>query len=97
MHEPTVKAWNRHRLHVYNIVLYNFFIHRKTFKSLAYLTYICEIMGNRKALISFDEEILKKLDEYAKNEWKGNRSMAIHDILLEIIRTEDEGRDEGRG
>jgi metal-responsive CopG/Arc/MetJ family transcriptional regulator len=46
-------------------------------------------MGNRKALISFDEEILKKLDEYAKNEWKGNRSMAIHDILKKFFEKEE--------
>jgi len=46
-------------------------------------------MGNRKALISFDEEILKKLDDYAKDEWKGNRSTAIHDILKRFFEKEE--------
>ena len=42
-------------------------------------------MVRPKILVSTEEKILKKLDEYAKKEFMGNRSMAIHHILTRFF------------
>ena len=42
----------------------------------------------KKALISFENDILAELDEYSKKKCMGNRSMAVHQILSEFFAKE---------
>ena len=38
-------------------------------------------MVGKKILVTIEDEVLKELDDYAKREYRGNRSMAVHRIL----------------
>ena len=45
----------------------------------------------KKAMISFEGQMLEKLDAYAKEWFMDNRSMAVHHILKEFFADKKKG------
>ncbi|MEM2385881.1 MAG: hypothetical protein QXO67_02755 [Candidatus Bathyarchaeia archaeon] len=42
-------------------------------------------MGEKKVIFKLPEELVQKLDEYAEQECKGNRTMAVYQILKQFL------------